>query len=111
VNAGRLRHRVTFESLTVVLDSDGAQDEAWVDAFGMPISAEIEPLSGRELIAAQAVQSKVSVRIKVRYRTGFLASMRAVHRGTIYNIEAVVPDPDSGIRGITLLCSTGVNEG
>lgn len=110
MNPGRLRHRVTFEELTVELDSDGAQEEAWV-AVWPPLSAEITPISGRELIAAAATQSKVTTRIKVRYRPGFKPSMRAVHRDTIYNIEAVIPDPDSGIRFCTLLCSSGVNQG
>lgn len=108
--AGRLRHRVTFEELGVELDSDGAQVEAWTPVM-VNIPAQISALSGRELIAAQAVQSKVNTRIVVRFRSGFRPSMRGVHRGTIYNIEAVIPDPDSGIGQITLLCTSGVNEG
>lgn len=110
--AGRLRHRVTFEELVTDQDSDGAMVPTWVPfGDGLPLPAEIVPLSGRELIAAQAVQSKVTERIRVRYRPGFRASMRAVHRETIYNILAVIPDPDSGIRFVTLLCESGVNEG
>lgn len=110
--AGRLRHRVAFEELVTDLDSDGAMVPTWVPfGDGRPLPAEIVPLSGRELIAAQAVQSKVTARLRVRYRPGFTASMRAVHRGTIYNIEGVIPDPDSGVRFVTLLCSSSVNEG
>lgn len=110
--AGRLRHRVRFDAKTVEVDSDGAQVEAWVPAFGgRLIPAEITALSGRELIAAQAVHSKVSTRIKVRHRPGITASMRAVHRGRTYDIEAVIPDPDSTIRWMTLICTDGVAEG
>ena len=111
MKAGSLRHRITFESLTTELDSDGAASETWADAFGQKFSAEIVPLSGRELMAAQSMQSKVTTRIKVRYFPGIVASMRAVHRGTVYNIEAVVPDPESGRGWLTLHCSSGVNEG
>lgn len=93
------------------LDSDGATVETWVDAFGGPVSAGIVALSGRELIAAQASQSKVSTRITVRHRQGFKASMRAIHRGTTYNVEAVIPDPASGQRYLTLLCTSGANDG
>lgn len=111
---GALRHRLTFEEQVIELDSDGAQDNVWVDAF--PINArmpcEIIDLSGRELIAAQAVQSRVSCRIKVRFRAGFKASMRGrAYDGTIYSIEAVILDPDSRRRWVTLLASQGVNEG
>lgn len=110
VRAGRLRHRVTIEEKQITLDSDGAQEEVWVLwATGVP--AEIGALSARELIAAQAVSSKVNTRIKMRYRSGLSASMRIRHRDTIYNIEGVIPDPDSGIRFITLPCSSGVNSG
>lgn len=111
VAAGKLRHRVFFEEFAVGLDSDGAQEESWVPFTDRPLSAEVRAISGGELIAAQAVQSKVTTRIKVRYRPGLRASMRATHRGTVYNIEAVIPDPDSGRRYLTLLCSSGVNEG
>lgn len=109
---GRLRHRVTFEQPgPTELDSDGETVETWLPAFERPVSADITALSGRALIAAQAVQSKVSTRIKVRFHRDFRAAMRGVHRGVFYNIEAVIPDPDSGIHYLTLLCSSGVNDG
>lgn len=111
MKAGALRHRVFIEDHISELDSDGAMVESWEPVFDGPVSAEIAPLSGRELIASQAVQSKVSVRIKIRYRAEVTARMRVVHRSAIYNIEAVIPDMQSGIRYLTLLCSTGVNEG
>ena len=112
IKAGKLRHLVTFQTPTVEIDSNGDATEAWTDAFGaQQISAQIEPLSGRELIAAQQVHSRVSTRITVRYRPGILPEMRVVHRGTYYNIEAVIPDPDSGFRHVTLLCYSGTNDG
>jgi SPP1 family predicted phage head-tail adaptor len=113
VDSGRLRHRVTFETLPADLierDTDGEIVETWVPVFNAPQPAEITPLSGRELIAANAQQSKVSHRIKVRYRVELTArdALRAIHRGTVYSVEAVIPDPDSGRRYQTLLCSSGV---
>lgn len=111
MQAGRLRHLVTFEEPIVDVDSDGAQVPTWAPLFGQPVFAEIAPLSGRELIAAQAVQSKVSTRITVRYRPGFKPSMRATHRGVIFNVSAVIGDQGSGIEWITLLCTSGVDEG
>lgn len=114
MRAGRLRHQLTFERLAEELDSDGALTTAWVEAFDTSnrMPCEVTPLSGRELIAAQSVQSVVSFRIKTRYRSGFTAKMRARgEAGTLYNIEAVIPDPDSGRRYVTLMCSAGANEG
>lgn len=111
VRAGRLRHRIKIEEFLIEQDSDGARVEEWVPVFAGYVPAEITPSSGREFLAAQALQSKVNTRIKIRHTPGVTAAMRAVHRSTIYNIEAVLPDADSGIRYLTLLCSTGANEG
>ena len=111
MNIGRLRHRVSIEALVIGLDTDGAAEEEWVDRFDRLLPAEIVALSGRELIAAQAVQSKVTTRIRIRYRAGVAPAMRVVHRDTFYNIEAIVPDPDSGRRYMTLHCASGVNVG
>lgn len=109
--AGVLRHRVRIEQLDVELDSDGERTETWSDAFGLLLPAEISPLSGRELVAAAAVQSKVGVRIRIRHRPGVSASMRVVHRDIVYGIEAVTPDTDSGVDYLTLHCTHGANEG
>lgn len=108
MQAGRLRHRVTIEELTVTLDSDGAQVETWLPISLRLLSAEITALSGRELLAAAAVQSKVTTRIRLRYRPGIRPTMRVVHRDEIYSIEAVVPDPGSRVDYVTLHCSVGV---
>lgn len=111
MRAGALRHRVTIEALTVEIDSDdGLQAQYW-DAFATMIPAEISPLSGKELIAAQAVQSKVTTRIRIRHRPGVIASMRVDHRGEKYNINAVIRDPISSIDYMTLMCESGVAEG
>ena len=110
MKVGRLRHRITLQELIETQDSDGAVEEEWF-TVGNGISAEIIAMSGREFVAAQAVQSEVNTRIKLRFRPGLKAKMRVLHRGAVYNIAAVMPDPDSGIRFVTLLCSTGTNAG
>lgn len=113
MKAGRLRHWLTFETLVTEQDSDGNAVEAWVDAFDtnprMP--CDVEALSGRELIAAQSLQSRITTRIRTRYRPGFDAVQRARDATTIWNIEAVITDPDSRIRWVTFLCSSGTNAG
>jgi head-tail adaptor len=96
--AGDMRDWLTFEDLSTEQDSDGNTDDVWVPAFptNSRMPAQLSPLSGRELIAAQAVQSLVTCRIRMRF---------------VYNILAVVPDPGSGIEFLTLLCSSGINQG
>jgi SPP1 family predicted phage head-tail adaptor len=111
VNPGRLRHRILVEQAISELDSDGATVEGWSVVFDRLVSAQIIALSGRDLIAAAAVQSKVTTRIRVRFHPAYRSNMRATHRGTIYNIEAVIPDPNSGVHFLMLQCTSGVNAG
>lgn len=115
-NRGKLRHKVRLEELQALTDTSGdvIQDpstgevsRAWV-LVSEPWAA-IEPMSGREFIAAAAVQSKVTTRITISYRPGLSAGMRVVHNGKIYNIEATLTDKDSGLEYISMPCSEGVS--
>lgn len=121
IAAGRLRHRVRIERLVPVLDSDGEviQDpgtgevlrewtmlgEAW---------AAIEPLSAREFIMSQEMQSKVEARIIVRRQDYEInAADRVTHLGMtekVYNVAGVLEDKDSGLEYLTLPCSRGVSD-
>lgn len=113
--AGRLRHRITFQRLVSLTDSNGdvIQDpdtgvitQVWLDI--VEVWAAIEPLSGREFIASQAVQSKVTGKFICRKRTDIDASCRALHNGIVYQVEAVLSDPESGLEYMTLPFSEGV---
>lgn len=111
LDAGRLRHRVTFQARQNIQDPvTGETVIVWTDAWPN-IAAAIEPLSARELIAAQAQQSEVSARIIIRPLPGLTAQHRVVHSGRIYNIEGVIPDPDSGQEWVTLPVSVGASDG
>lgn len=116
IEAGRLRHRVRFESFVLTLDSNGDTMQSpetgveigeWVLAY--EAWAAVEPLSAREFIASQSVQSKVVARIIMRQRPDIDPAMRIVFRGKVYNIEGVIPDQSSGLEYLTLPVSYGVN--
>ena len=111
MDAGRLRHRVDFERRIDAQDPvTGEISPVWLSvAAGVP--AAIEPLSVREFMAAQSMQSEIAVRIVVRHRPGLEASMRIKHGGRIYNPQGFLSDKDSGVEYLTIPCSQGVNEG
>lgn len=111
MRAGDLRHRILFQRLEPGVDPETQEPVpgAWVDV--VTLYAAIEPLSARDFIAAQAVQSEVVGRIVIRRRTDITAAMRGVYRGRIYNIHGVLPDPKSGLEYLTLPYSEGVNDG
>jgi SPP1 family predicted phage head-tail adaptor len=111
LDAGRLRHRVTFQARQNIQDPvTGETVIVWSDAW-TNIAAAVEPLSAREQISAQAQRSEVSARIIIRALPGLTAQHRALHNGQIYNIEGVIPDPDSGQEWVTLPVSEGANDG
>lgn len=109
VASGRLRHRIRIDEQVTLKNSFGEQTTEWETLA--TVWASIEPLSARESMIAEQTQSKISARIIIRSRNYIRASMRAVHGSTIYNIEGVIRDPDSGQEWLTLACSSGVNEG
>lgn len=109
LRAGNLRHRVAIEQQVTETDSSGAVETFW--EYVTTVWASIDDVSGRELLLAEQVQSGVSTRIVTRFRPEIEASMRVKHNGVIYNIEAIISDPDSGREYLTLQCSTGLNDG
>jgi SPP1 family predicted phage head-tail adaptor len=107
--APRLRHRVDIQNFATTQDSNtGAVTDAWTD-FDTDVPAEIWPMSGREFVAAQSIQSGVNTKITIRYQAGIEPRMRVKHGSDIYNIKAVLPDPTLR-RHLTLMCEVGVNE-
>ena len=64
---------------------------------------------GREVLAAQAIQSQVSHRITVRYRSEFaslvaVARMRVTYKGRIFNISTCM-NMDERNRTIELMAA------
>ena len=111
LKAGRLRHRVDIQSKVQEQDPQtGEMIDSWVTTWPQ-VPAEIAPLSVREYIAAQAIQSNISARIVIRYRDGMLPTMRILHKDRIDNPAGWLPDPGRGNEYLTAPCSEGVNEG
>lgn len=103
IKAGRLRHRVRIQQTVESQDPDtGDIINSWVTVEGCEsVPAAIEPLSVKEFIAAQAVQSKVSARIVIRHRPHMNAKLRIVHGLDIYDPAGFLPDPVSGLEYLT----------
>lgn len=108
LDAGKLRHRVTLQRLLRYIDTAGDTAEDWT-TFAT-VWAAIEPLSAREFVGSQAMQSQVALRVTIRYLDGVVATMRLLHGAKVYVIEGVLPDKESGLEYLTLPCSQGVAE-
>ena len=108
LDSSMLRRRITVQSRASSLDSFGQQITTWTDLLSC--WASIEPLSGSELIAAQAVSSELSHTVTILYRVTVTAAMRVIYQGRVLNIQSVT-DPDTAHVALQLLCSEGLNQG
>jgi SPP1 family predicted phage head-tail adaptor len=108
LRSGDLRRRVTVQQRTVSVDTFGQQAVSW-SSF-LECWADIQPSSGRELIAAQAQQSEVTHQVVIRYRSGVLPAMRVLYQGRVFDIQSVI-DVDTQHRRLALMCSEGLNQG
>jgi SPP1 family predicted phage head-tail adaptor len=95
LNAGRLNRRISIQ------EEKQAHDDAGYPIPGQKEWKEVckpwasrEPIRGREFFAADAAQSEIKVRYKIRYRPGITADMRLVDwkDNRTYEIKAVLDD-------------------
>ncbi len=103
LTAGMLRHRISIDRQVNSQDvTSGAVSTAWTEiASGVP--AAVEPLSGRDFIAAAQSGSSITARITLRFRSEMNHAMRIRHGETIYRIKAILPDHKSGHEWQTVL--------
>jgi SPP1 family predicted phage head-tail adaptor len=86
---GALRHQVTIQSYTKSRDSYGGEVETWTDLH-TGVWASVEPLIGREYLAAKQVQAEVSHKVRMRYIAGLLPAMRIVWGTRTFEIESIL---------------------
>ena len=110
MRSGKLRHRITIQERSKSQDATtGEEVKTWINFA--TVSASIEPLSVKDLLAAQGVKSEMTARITIRYLDDITPDMRILYRDKTYNIEGVLPDMKSGREYLTLPVSEGVNNG
>lgn len=112
MNAGDLRHRVTFEAAVDTQDdATGAEVRSWGDA--LTVWAAVEPMRGTEGAVDGGVLAERDTVIRVRYSPGMAAygeKDRATWNGVAYNIVSV-RHVETRKREIQFLCKSGANDG
>lgn len=113
MNPGQLRHRIELQRKVTTRDAaTGELLESWATVD--EVWSRITPLSARDFVAAQAVQSQITARIVLRWRNDLTIPLRVLEldTGRIYAVEGEpLPDNRSGREWLTLLVSSGVNDG
>ncbi len=98
---GKLRHRITIESLTPTQDQvTGEQLESW-GTYLADVPAMVVPISGKEYLSASAEQAGITAGVTVRYDSGITSAMRIVFDGRTYKIRDAFPDETA--RGYIVL--------
>lgn len=74
MRAGELRHRVQIQVASDSRDAHGGNVRSWSTIA--TVWASIEPLTGRELFEAQQIESRATVRIRLRHYPGLTGKHR-----------------------------------
>lgn len=82
-----LRHRITFQKFTTVVNENGFETEVWEDY--KTVWASVSNLTGREYYEAAAVQREETVKFTIRYLTGLTTDMRILFQDKQYNITSI----------------------
>ena len=104
---GKLRHKIYLLKPVVTKDEVGQEIENL--ELQKTVWASIEPLSGKEYFSAKQVNSKVNVKITIRYINSLLSHWVVQFGQRIFNIEAIINFEERN-RYLQLLCSEKVGE-
>jgi SPP1 family predicted phage head-tail adaptor len=83
-----MRHRVTLQQRSEVLDTAGGVRDAWVDYAQR--WASMDRAAGREVWASAQRSGRVPAVFRLRYLAGVVPGMRLVFDGRLYNVLSAV---------------------
>lgn len=111
MQSGKLPHRITIEHQT-----EGEQDQVtgyvpiiWAEFA--KVWGKLEPLSTKDQLQAQAINSTMTARCRIRYSSKAIqidSAMRVLFRGKYWKIDGdPIPDNESGLEWLTLNLAEG----
>lgn len=111
--AGDLSHRVQFQRANTTKDNLGAPQRTWVDLA--TVWADIQSLTGRDLVVAQRISNEISHQITVRYQAIFsdpkiVSTYRCLYRSRVFQIHAALNEGEQDVF-VTLYASEGIDDG
>lgn len=111
MRAGVLRHRILVEQPIRSQNATGEEEILW-SVVGKVWGA-VEPMSGREQLAANQIEATANTRIIMRWSdvmNGMDATWRLSHQGTVYNIFSIT-QVNMRRQEIEIMATSGVNLG
>ncbi|HAU8266116.1 TPA: phage head closure protein [Kluyvera intermedia] len=109
MQAGRNRHRVIIQNKVTTRSPSGQIKEDWQN--GKEVWAEVNGVSGRELVASAAEKAEITIRVWMRYRQDVSAASRlkiitGPFKGKTLEIVGP-PIPDAKATRLEILCKQG----
>jgi SPP1 family predicted phage head-tail adaptor len=101
IDYGKLRHRVTLQSLGSTQDGFGQTVETWANVAN--VWADIQPGRGREFFAAQQTNAELTHEIVIRYRASVAPTWRVLYGTRIFDIQQVQNTGEAD-RRLLLMC-------
>lgn len=108
--AGRLNKRISIEAPAdpPVQTASGAVQKTWVPFA--TVWASFEPLSGKEIFAAQQYSSEATHRVTIRYRAGLTSKMRIKLGTRAFDILSEMNEMERN-QDIVMICQEGLSKG
>ena len=92
MRAGQLRHNISIQESTSVNDGIGGKIITWSTMF--EARAAIWPLSSKERLDAMKLESVITNKIRIRYRSGITSKNRIKFGDRIFNVIGAPINPD-----------------
>jgi SPP1 family predicted phage head-tail adaptor len=110
VKLGKFDQRITLQRRIEQRNVIGETEITYLNAISA--WAAVEPLTGRELFAAQQTQSEITTRIRMHWQRGISERMRVVHITSyrtprtqdVYDVLSVIDDR-SAHEELQLMCA------
>lgn len=83
-----LKHRVSIQSKSDASDSQGGFTTSW--ATDATVWAAIQPMKGYEKFQAQQLQTPLSHKVTIRYRSGVTTAKRLLFGSRVLHIKEVI---------------------
>lgn len=107
--AGKMRHKVAIQEQTETPDGMGGFTPSWGNVTGLgSVPAAIWPLSSKESLDAMKLESRISEKIKIRYRAGITSKNRIVFGSQIFNIQGAPINIDQRNKYLIFMVSEDI---
>jgi SPP1 family predicted phage head-tail adaptor len=107
VRAGLLRHRVELQKRDPAFDAYGQPVENWI-TYAVT-QASVDPVSGQEFLALLQAGTKVTHRVRIRYRLGVAGTDRVLYQGRALDVQVPMNMGERN-REIEFLCEERTDE-